>query len=208
MIKTLQNQVTALAAMTQAVRLVQEIAHQGKYQEEQSIPLVHSLLQIEAADIHAIYGDRRQLLPGLTLLAEQLGSESRVDTELARYATTLIFLERSLMKNPETLTTLREGLERAQVKAAHFGIDHEHLVTALADVYQNSLSKIRPKIIVHGTRRHLSSQLHADRIRCMLLAAVRAAVLWRQCGGTRWKLLFERSSIQREAKRLLQEIGD
>lgn len=207
MIKTLQNQVTALAALTQAVRLVQEIAHQGKYHEERATPLVHSLLQIEAADINAVYGDPRQLLPGLSLLADQLGGESRVDTELARYATTLIFLERSLMKNHGTMMTLREGLEQAQVKAAHFGIDHEHLVTALADVYQNTLSKIRPKIIVHGTRRHLSSELHTDRIRCLLLAAVRAAVLWRQCGGTRWKLLFERGSIQREARRLRQELG-
>ena len=204
MIKTLQHQVTALAALTQAVRLVQETAHQGKYQEEKALPLIRSLLQLEPTDITAIYGDTCLLRPGLELMVEQLGSEARVDTELARYATTLIFLERSLMKNPRILQNLREGLEQAQVKAAHFGIEHEQLATALADVYQHTLSYIRPRIIVHGSRRYLSSQTHADRIRCMLLAAVRAAVLWRQCGGSRWNLLFARNTIYREAVRQLE----
>jgi high frequency lysogenization protein len=34
-----------------------------------------------------------------------------------------------------------------------------------------------------------------ERIRAALLAAVRAAVLWRQIGGTQWRLLLQRKQI-------------
>jgi len=38
----------------------------------------------------------------------------------------------------------------------------------------------------------------------LLLAGIRAALLWSQAGGTRWKLLFERGKMQREAEALLK----
>jgi CII-binding regulator of phage lambda lysogenization HflD len=31
-------------------------------------------------------------------------------------------------------------------------------------------------------------------------------VLWRQCGGARWKLLLYRTSLQREAHRLRESL--
>jgi len=40
----------------------------------------------------------------------------------------------------------------------------------------------------------------------LLLAGIRATLLWRQCGGSRWKLLFFRKKIQDEAKFLLTQI--
>jgi high frequency lysogenization protein len=39
-----------------------------------------------------------------------------------------------------------------------------------------------------------------------LLAGIRATLLWRQCGGSRWRLLLFRKKIQDEARFLLTQI--
>jgi len=48
--------------------------------------------------------------------------------------------------------------------------------------------------------------LLANKIRTLLLAGIRAAVLWRQMGGNRWQLLFSRKDIINDAKMLIGEI--
>jgi len=45
-----------------------------------------------------------------------------------------------------------------------------------------------------------------NKIRALLLAGIRSAMLWRQCGGSRWRFIFFRRKIQREAEFLLSEI--
>jgi high frequency lysogenization protein len=45
---------------------------------------------------------------------------------------------------------------------------------------------------------------NAAKIRALLLAGIRAALLWRQAGGDRWKLIFSRSAMQKEAQQLLK----
>ncbi|MGH9353754.1 MAG: DUF489 family protein [Terriglobia bacterium] len=53
----------------------------------------------------------------------------------------------------------------------------------------------------------MQNQRVINMVRSLLLGGLRAAVLWRQCGGSRWMLLFMRASLQKEAKRLLHESG-
>ncbi|MGD8349299.1 MAG: DUF489 family protein, partial [Gammaproteobacteria bacterium] len=42
----------------------------------------------------------------------------------------------------------------------------------------------------------------AARVRASLLAGIRAAVLWRQLGGNKWKLLFARKKYVAIARQL------
>jgi high frequency lysogenization protein len=49
----------------------------------------------------------------------------------------------------------------------------------------------------------LQNENLAAKIRVLLFAGVRAAVLWQQCGGKRWHLLFQRKRISADLKRLL-----
>ncbi len=46
----------------------------------------------------------------------------------------------------------------------------------------------------------------ANRIRALLLAGIRAAVLWRQVGGSRLKLLFGRKRIVQGARMALSMV--
>lgn len=43
--------------------------------------------------------------------------------------------------------------------------------------------------------RHLQDSRNADKVRALLLAGIRSAMLWRQLGGRRWQLLFSRRKL-------------
>ena len=75
----------------------------------------------------------------------------------------------------------------------------------LGALYSETLGTVRPRIMVQGSALHLNQPRTVARIRTLLLAAVRAAVLWRQVGGTRWSLLLARGRIGAAARRLLAQ---
>ena len=76
----------------------------------------------------------------------------------------------------------------------------------LAELYANTISTLGPRIMIRGDQNHLTNTENAAKMRTLLLAGIRAALLWNQAGGTRWKLLFERGKMQREADSLLKRI--
>jgi high frequency lysogenization protein len=49
--------------------------------------------------------------------------------------------------------------------------------------------------MVQGDPRHLHAPDNQNRIRALLLAGIRAAWLWRQVGGSRWKILLGRKQL-------------
>ncbi|MFZ1391065.1 MAG: DUF489 family protein, partial [Dokdonella sp.] len=67
----------------------------------------------------------------------------------------------------------------------------------------NTLSTLRPRIVVHGHPAPLSDPRRVEQIRSLLFAGVRAAVLWRQVGGSQWRLLLRRSEYAMLARGLL-----
>jgi high frequency lysogenization protein len=62
----------------------------------------------------------------------------------------------------------------------------------LAELYVSTLSTLKPRVLVNGSPLILQQQPVVERIRAALLAAVRAAVLWRQLGGRQWQLVLKR----------------
>ena len=62
-----------------------------------------------------------------------------------------------------------------------------------------------PKIMVSGENQHLSNPDQANKIRALLLAGMRSAVLWAQLGGSRWQILLQRRRLTEEAERILNE---
>lgn len=91
-------------------------------------------------------------------------------------------------------------------QAEHFGVLHENVLANLADVYHSTISTLQPRIMVQGDPQHLGNQGTVNKIRAVLLAGIRSAHLWRQCGGSRWKLLLARQKIRHEAQFLLTQI--
>jgi high frequency lysogenization protein len=167
---------------------------------------IASLLKINADSVLDVYGGLRKLHTGLTLLERQLGRSELVDAELARYAAALVYLEGKYRNQSAMQQTIRTGLERATAQAAHFGVSHENVLANLADLYQNTISQLSPRIVVMGEQAYLENPPNANKIRSLLLAGIRSAWLWHQCGGSRLGFLLNRAKLQEEAQRLSQSL--
>ena len=203
--KTLTNQTIALAGLSQALQLVQQFAKRGSVDREAMAVLVASTLKVDADDAMDVYGSLAGLKPGLKQLEQQLSEPRQVDPELARYASTLIFLERQFMQQPAMIEAVGVAISRAQNQAEQAGsLLDDAVIEDLAYGYQQTLSQLQPRVIVSGEQRFLADPPTASRIRALLLAGIRSVVLWRQAGGVRWKLLFVRTRLQREARRLAE----
>ncbi len=194
----------AFAGILQALRLVQDSAH-GRSGDTAALHAnLNSILAIDAPSVREVFGDIEGLRPGLQLLVSQLTKKRQnPDIELSRYLITLLHLERKLSKRSDLLDRIRAGVERAQQQLEHFDIDHPNIVASLAETYSQTVSTLRPRIMVNGNPQRLADAAVANRVRALLLAAMRAAVLWRQCGGTRIGLLFGRGKLVRAASNAL-----
>ncbi len=206
---SITDRTIALAAVFQATKLVQEIATTGQIDEQEFETCIQSLFHIDVDKTEEAYGDPSKLRTGFSTLTEQLSgksvsgiSDKSKDIHVTKYAACIMILERRLMKNQNMLKTISEGIDRARNQAEHFSILHDNVIASLAHVYSETISTIKPRIMVQVEHVYISNPNNANRIRALLLSAIRAAVLWRQCGGTRWQLLFQRQSIIEEAKRL------
>ena len=77
---------------------------------------------------------------------------------------------------------------------------HDNVLANIASLYQQTLSTLRQRIQVKGNAMYLQQPGVAERIRCMLFAAVRSAHLWRQLGGKRYHLVLYRKALIKALK--------
>lgn len=204
---SLRNQVIAMAGLAQATDLVRQIARTGRRNDLALRASVLSLFMVDAESILDVFGGLSNLEPGLEALKRQLSEPREVDPEAARYASTLIFLEPGVTQNPlmtkrvsQAIHDAREIWERSEER-----VDPE-VLEILATAYQDTVSTLRPRIMVAGEQRHLSDPQNATAIRTLLMAGIRSALLWRQAGGSKWRLLFLRGRMKKVAEDLLEEI--
>lgn len=204
-----RNRTLALAALFQALDGVNQIAASGRVDHELFSSAINSLLAENSSSIEDLYGGLPNLRIGLRSLLYQLGGDTSPDgtpknTDTTRYAINLLYLEKKLQQNPDVFRQLLDGIANAQQQLDFFEPTHENIVARLAEVYTSTISKIGPRIIIKGDQVHLGNPDNAAKIRVLLLAAIRAALLWRQADGSRWKLLLARGSMQKMARSLLK----
>lgn len=199
----MKDRVLALAGLLQAITAVRQIAHDGRADAELIQPCIDSVFRLDAVDVEAVYGSARLLQPGLECLLRQIGGQGR-DLSISRMAASVLQLERQLLKQPRMLDTLRQGIESAERQREHFGDDHTRVSQRLADLYADTLSQIKPRVMVQGNPLQLAQSAVVAQIRAALLAAVRSAVLWRQLGGSYWDFILRRGVMTRIARELLE----
>jgi high frequency lysogenization protein len=69
------------------------------------------------------------------------------------------------------------------------------------------LSTFNYRIQVKGEQKFLENPENINKVRALLLAGVRSAVLWRQKGGSRLQLLFSRAKTLQTTTRLLNSLN-
>jgi high frequency lysogenization protein len=205
-LKTITNQTIALAGIAQVTVLVQQLATTGTCDQLAMEASIGSVLKIDSDSVADIYGGLGGLKLGFEQLNGQITGNKRPEPEQARYAASIVFLERKLTDRKDMLSKIQAGIQKAQIQTEHFGLLHENVIANLGDLYHSTLSTIMPRIMINGNQAYLSRSEIANKIRALLLAGIRSALLWRQCGGSRWKFIFYRKKIQTELQNLIKQL--
>ncbi|SFR48532.1 high frequency lysogenization protein [Marinobacter daqiaonensis] len=207
MSRSLTDQTLALAGVFQAATLVSQVAHQGRCAESSLETSLRSLFVTNPDNTLEVYGgELMNLREGLDALAKILSNETRQqDTAVLRYALNLLQLEASLNRNRDMLDAIGQRINQARHTANHFGYVHGNLIGNLASIYADTISTFRLRIQVTGDPAILQREENAARVRALLLAGIRSAVLWRQNGGRRWQLIFRRRKVAALARQLAEQ---
>lgn len=206
--RPLSDRVMALAGVVQAAALVTDAATGANSDNHALESTLASILKIEASDVPEVFGGVAGLRFGLRRLAELLGPErSSNDLTILRYVLSLLQLQGKIMGKPRTQRILGESIARSREQLRHFSLTHGNVLANLADAYARTAGNVEPRIMVTGDARQLQNPRIINLVRSLLLGGLRSAVLWRQCGGSRWALLFMRASLLKETQRLLKESG-
>ena len=198
----LENQTLALAGMFQAATLVDELALHGKCDSTEFDCSFDSLFTIEADTPREALGDIACLVRGFTALGDYLGGENRVSgRNIAYYLLSMLKLSSQVLRDEELSELLLKGLHGIESDRVNFDMSRHSVIYKIDGLYQTCISGLSPRIIVRGEQSYLSNDDNAARVRVLLLAGIRAAVLWQQLGGNRWSLFWSRKKYVTTARK-------
>ncbi|MGD8514385.1 MAG: high frequency lysogenization protein HflD [Granulosicoccaceae bacterium] len=208
MSKTITDKVIAFAGILQATHCVKDIATTGRTDNDALQACIESLFIIDAEKTEDVFGGLQRLRYGIGQGTKLFTNDSKkIDMESMQYTIAAVQLERKLARQPQMLAQISDGIERARQQAAVFTTTHENVIANLAGLYSDTISTLKPRILVNGDPTWLNDTQNVQKIRALLLAAIRSAVLWRQSGGTRLQLLFSRKKYLAEFQRLFNSLN-
>ncbi|MFT6985587.1 MAG: high frequency lysogenization protein [Psychromonas sp.] len=204
----LQSRSIAFAAMCQAAYLVDKLATKGLCPDAAAFDAsLRSIMRTESDSPLEIFGGYESLAVGFKSMIEQLdNSGNKRNLQVTKYIIGMLALEKKLTANGSALNMLGERINQVQRQLAHFEIDDSNVLSNLDSIYKDLISNLGPKIQVNGNPSCLQQEQTQHKIRALLLAGVRAAVLWRQIGGKRRQLMFSRKAIIHQAKQNLHRV--
>lgn len=200
------NRLYPLSALAMTAHLVDRLANTGLVPHDEFELLIQSTLNLTPDTPLDVYGGTTDgLKSGSKMIREMLGRGGNSKyPEAIRYFVSLMQVERQLAKQPQLLDRLRGHLEVAVQKAERLGPTHESVIDTLNTAYQETVSTLKFRIMVTGNHgRHLQQSNNPAKVRALLLSGIRAAMLYRQLGGGRLSLLFQRGRVLKE----LESIG-
>jgi len=202
---SLENQTIALAGVFQAATLVDQISTVGKINQSDFDCSFDSLFAFEAATTVDVYGDLASVQSGLKTLEMYLSGEGDKPTKaMTYYILTLLKIAKQLKKNNSMSSKIFERLQTIETQSKTFDLSRINVLSKVAELYQETISTVSPRIIVKGEQSYLSNTDTASKIRTLLLAGIRSAILWNQIGGSQWRLLFSRAGYVQSAKKLIE----
>ncbi len=202
---TQQDKTIALIGIYQSSQCVYELATTGSTDENAFKACVNSLFVDSPDTTLDVFGDINQIQKGVNVLLAQMSSDQAVqnrNVEITRYVLSLMILAKKLKEMDSPLQNVFGILETAKSQIEQFGELHENVIATLARAYSENVSNVAPRIMVNGHGGHLQNPRIANKIRALLLAGIRAALLWYQVGGSRWGLLWSRKKYLQTAQAL------
>ena len=200
------DQTLALAGIYQAASLVKQIANTGKANSAHIEASIETLFRFDADSVEQVYGNVAGVSHGIKVLHQHLKDKPNRDLEITKYVISLLMLERKLSANNRMLDEIDRRLKKIEAQFDFFSLNHENTYAKIAELYKDTVSTLGPKIIVSGEQPYLSNDINASKVRSLLLAGIRSAVLWRQCGGSRWQFLFGQKAYINECEKILNQL--
>ena len=203
----LENQTLALAGLFQCAALIDQMSTSGDTNQAAFDCSFDSLFEFNAATTLDVFGDLAGISRGLDVLTQYLGGEGQQSGKrIAYYVMSILKIAGRLLSDKKMAREIQTSLQKIEIQAREFDFSRKNVIAKIDRVYQDTVSTIYPRILVHGDQHYLSNNDNASKIRTLLLAGIRAAVLWRQLGGSKWKLLFSRKKYSEMAKQLLASL--
>ncbi len=200
----MDNRVLALAGVAQALQQVRRIADTGQSEASTVRTAMDSVFRIDADSPVAVYGSVADVAPGLRLLHNYFRNQAQ-DEMLPRLGLAVLQLERRFVRQPATVEAVAGGIAAAAGQARALGDSgHPDVLSALGALYADTISHLRPRVMVQGNPHYLGQAGVVAEIRALLLAAVRSAVLWRQMGGSLWDFLLAKRAMVEAVERALR----
>jgi high frequency lysogenization protein len=193
-----KEQALALAGVFQAAALVHQLSNKGMVSQDSFETSIGSIIETSPDSTLAVYGGSTEgMALGIRTLQSFVNKEPDTSAHILRYAMSILYLEKRLRKDPQMLSAIGQRLEQVKIQSHHFSTTHENVIANIASLYQDTISTFSFRIQVQGEPNILRQNSNAEKVRALLFAGIRSAILWHQLGGRRWKLLLGRKKISR-----------
>jgi high frequency lysogenization protein len=200
-----KDRTIALAGVVQGARLARDIAQSGVCDARAFEASRETLFDFDPETVESVFGGVGGVLHGLRGLLRQLEKPQQRSLEISRYVVSILHLGDRLRRSSQAMVALHDDLAALDRRRQHFDLGESAAHEQLSQIYQERISVLGPRIMVRGEPLHLQNTDNAARIRVALLAGIRAAVLWRQAGGTKLQLLLRRRAFTMLARDLVDE---
>lgn len=202
------NITIALAGMIQALSLVKELAQTGKITDDALQICIQSIFKTDPDNVTVVYDNVMNLQLGLENLIELYSPTSLSKRATIRQALAIMGIQKKISRSPNTMAALKQKIEQAKKQVEYFSLIHPNVIANLGDTYLNVIYNHRFRFLIVGNQRYLSIRENIDKIRALLLAAIRASVLWRQMGGSRLQLFWAHKKIKASAEKILAQLKE
>lgn len=188
----MQNQAFSLAGAAQFAQYAHVLATRGQIQPAHLKLAIQAITCTDPDTALDTLGGRTGAADGIRYVRTHLsGHKPDADNaRIARYIGQILKLAGKLKADEQALGRISGAIERARSLE-----DDEEAARIFNAAYQDTLSHMKPQIMLQGEPQYLQNEYIQQRVRTHLLAAVRCGVMWRQCGGGFLSLFFRRKAL-------------
>ena len=190
----------ALAGLLQSCHLVTGVARTGLIGQDSLAGSLESVFVTNPDTTLDVYGSGNGVRTGLRLIMEIVGDlKVSEHGDTVRYAMAVLALEKRLRANPDVLRAIGAGISSVQEHRIARGLTaaDEDCVNRLSELYEKTAGLSEPRIRILGQQKHLTNPANQAKIRALLMAALRSAVLWRQLDGRLTQCVLGRGKLLR-----------
>lgn len=203
MSQTYHNKTIALAGLQLCLTQVQQIAWTGEYSVADLNTCLNSLFVRNPDNYSEVYGDIDHLKTGLHALETSFTDKRDKEAlERTRYMINLMLLAKKVSSSESLGQQIGATLSLLTEASSDIDNQRDYIIERLAQLYQNAISVMTPRVIVYGKTEILNQAQNAAMIRALLLAGLRAVILWHQAGGNQMSLLLGKRKYMNTIKYL------